>query len=325
MAAQLSEGQTEKVVITDVTRMHGNRVCIAGLDRNCNCIRPVLSRGALTVEHLYKDGKLIMAPRNVIAFHLTEKILRPPHTEDCVYDPARAELQETLTVEQMRKVLVKSCFGSVDEIFGEPLIEGKYLKPGMGERPTRTVRARVANIDLANQRISFCDKSGKFYPLRKVTDLSFHAYAAECTGTGQEKAVVKRLKWRFRKADDVFLRLSLTRPWARPDGVEGCWLQITGVHSFPDYLGERTLDLCMIRNDDETKPREKKETIETEKSSFLDKIREKHPHAYTKWTEEDDGTLVEGFRANLGIDELARKLGRQPTAIRIRLDKLGAL
>lgn len=54
----------------------------------------------------------------------------------------------------------------------------------------------------------------------------------------------------------------------------------------------------------------------------LEKIRKKHPNAYTPWTAEDDQRLLQLYAANVGVPELARRFGRQPSAIRARLEKV---
>lgn len=60
----------------------------------------------------------------------------------------------------------------------------------------------------------------------------------------------------------------------------------------------------------------------TKRGSF-DEIRRTHPSAYSRWTQSDDEKLKAEFAAGRKISELARKFGRQSTAIRSRLRKLG--
>ena len=42
---------------------------------------------------------------------------------------------------------------------------------------------------------------------------------------------------RLRYADRAYLRLGLTRPAEVGGYDETCWAQVTGVYTFPDYLG----------------------------------------------------------------------------------------
>jgi hypothetical protein len=54
----------------------------------------------------------------------------------------------------------------------------------------------------------------------------------------------------------------------------------------------------------------------------MDEIRQAHPRAYEKWTDEEDYQLGQLFRAEKSVKEIARLLQRQPSAIRSRLEKL---
>ncbi|MCI0531797.1 MAG: PUR family DNA/RNA-binding protein [candidate division Zixibacteria bacterium] len=55
-----------------------------------------------------------------------------------------------------------------------------------------------------------------------------------------------------------------------------------------------------------------------------EEIRKSYPNAYTKWTLEEDNLLIETFRKDSRkiATELAKTLGRQPSAILSRLNKL---
>ncbi len=54
----------------------------------------------------------------------------------------------------------------------------------------------------------------------------------------------------------------------------------------------------------------------------LDKLREKHPRAYRPWSPRDDNQLVEMVKRGLSLSQISGQLGRQPGAIRIRIEKL---
>lgn len=51
------------------------------------------------------------------------------------------------------------------------------------------------------------------------------------------------------------------------------------------------------------------------------RMRQTHPRAYAPWTEEEDARLLFRFNEGLSVAEIARALGRQPNAIRLRLEK----
>jgi hypothetical protein len=313
------KGWTERIVITDVTKMRGENVCVAGLNRNLECRRPVLQTGALNSALLYKEGDQIIAPRHVLEFFFNGKASNPPHTEDCICVPERTKLIKKLTEEEMKRVLSKSCFDSVDELFENGLIEEKYAKPETGTRSIGTIRAGISNVDLINYRISFYDKAGKSYFSRKVTDLSFIALADELTSRGAGKDAARRLKEQFDHSE-VFLRLGLTRPWAKPEGQRGCWLQVTGIYTFPNYC-------CAAIVPNIERPQAAPEASVSAddrmplepKSYSLDQIRKKHPKAYEKWSEEEDRYLLGLFQDGRTIQQLSHEFGRQPSAIQSRL------
>lgn len=55
----------------------------------------------------------------------------------------------------------------------------------------------------------------------------------------------------------------------------------------------------------------------------VDEVRKRHGNAYQRWTQEDEQLLVELHSSGHGVEALARRFSRQPSAIRSRLTKLG--
>src|SRR6266516_5478652 len=56
----------------------------------------------------------------------------------------------------------------------------------------------------------------------------------------------------------------------------------------------------------------------------VEEIRRQHPNAYTPWTDDADAALLAAHRAGHDVATLADTFGRQPSAIRVRLNRLGA-
>jgi hypothetical protein len=52
-------------------------------------------------------------------------------------------------------------------------------------------------------------------------------------------------------------------------------------------------------------------------------LKKQYPNAYQRWTDGDDATLTLLFKKGTGELELSEHFGRQPSAIRSRLEKLG--
>ncbi len=72
------------IVITDSTRMGGERVCIAGYTRDGRCIRPELARGFFAEWWLDHGTSGLVRPFAVLEFDLLRPERRAPHTEDWI-------------------------------------------------------------------------------------------------------------------------------------------------------------------------------------------------------------------------------------------------
>jgi hypothetical protein len=67
------------------------------------------------------------------------------------------------------------------------------------------------------------------------------------------------------------------------------------------------------------------ETIPSSYHERLAHVRQTYARAYEKWTAEEETTLAELVRGGLSEDDIAKRLQRQPTAIRNRREKLKLL
>jgi len=55
----------------------------------------------------------------------------------------------------------------------------------------------------------------------------------------------------------------------------------------------------------------------------IEKIKQRYPRAYEKWTSEEDSLLQEKYAQGIAVKEIAKAFQRQPSAIRSRLLKSG--
>jgi hypothetical protein len=240
----------KNVVITDVTRMRHGHVCIAGYrgyPGSLVSIRPVSPAGHIPESWLSDAGETIVRPFSKVKLDLLdEPDPIPPHTEDYLIDLSSKPSESTLLSEDARlKLLERLDDGHVKDIFGARIIhyDGWYIKSGQGDRSLGTIEA--ADIEdvyygpdfrgyRTDYRITFND--GRASYRLAVTDLSFRYHADWLSSQGWSNEMVSSyLKILLSTADRVFLRIGLSRGWARhPDR---CYLQINGVYSFPDYLG----------------------------------------------------------------------------------------
>ena len=93
------------------------------------------------------------------------------------------------------------------------------------------------------------------------------------------------------------------------------------------YASEHNLEERSIpgrRRDGNRRGRDGNRRVRDEGATYnVDGISQKHPRAYEKWTSEDDEQLKEMYDKGKGVSELASRFGRQPSAIRSRLENLG--
>jgi hypothetical protein len=241
------------IVITDLTRMQGERVCVAGYlvdgeDAN-SCVRPEFRYGTLTEPWLSVRGSVVVRPFAVVELDLLEHRPHPPHTEDWIVDDRYRARVGMLGVDEQQAFLASLDDGAVASIFGAAVHEdhGWYVAAGEGTRSLGTVRStRVLGVVYApkpqygkwDYRIVFEDESGRRYTL-SVTDLAFRYYLdhqRDRQGVPPGPAA-QRLAAALRGAERLYLRVGLARGYG--ERSERCHLQVNGVFSFPDYLDGR--------------------------------------------------------------------------------------
>jgi hypothetical protein len=235
------------IVITEVTRMQRGCVCIAGYDQHGHCIRPVLPPPGIRESALYAANQPVIFPSAKVEFEFVEPTPQPPHTEDVHYDPTSIKFIERQPVERWHKMLDKTLSQSVNAIFEQPILTdpGFYVMDGQGPRSLGTIRPRritqvVYELSPDNKwqyRLRFEDHDGAAYRLT-VTDLSWRYYCDFQRTHGNSPQQIADSLLRSLQASEVYLRVGLARGWDK--FPERCYLQLTGVHTFPDYLEGRT-------------------------------------------------------------------------------------
>ena len=175
------------LTITDLTRMQGDRVCVAGCLPDNTCVRPVFAKGGLTEEWLRVRGKVAIRPFAVIEFDMQGKppMLLPPHTEDRIIDATHRIRRGALTPEERADWCAKAEDRDVAAIFGAVIRDegGHFVLAGDGTRSLGTVRVkRLEEVQFSpgtngrwQYRLGFTDQSGQQYRL-PVTDLAFRMY-----------------------------------------------------------------------------------------------------------------------------------------------------
>jgi len=235
------------IVITDVTRMQEGRVCIAGYDQHGQCVRPVLPPPGIHESTLYSASKAIIFPSAKVEFEFTQSTPQPPHTEDVRYDPAYIKFIERLPEERWQRMLEATLSNNVSAIFEQPVLTdpGHYVMDGRGPRSLGTIRPmQIVQVihELSPEgkwqyRLRFVDGEQIAYRLT-ITDLAWRYYCDSQRKEGRDPTEIAKSLARSLQASHVYLRIGLARGWTKfPDR---CYIQITGIHTFPDYLDGRT-------------------------------------------------------------------------------------
>ncbi|MCW7076999.1 MAG: hypothetical protein OCU18_06920 [Candidatus Syntrophoarchaeum sp.] len=230
----------KRVVITDLSRMEGDRVCIFGIDEERRPIRPVISYRGIRERDLFdEEGNQIIKPFAEVEFDFLHPLPKPPHTEDweinTIYKP---RLIKNLSEDERKVFLEEVLDGSVKEIFGAVIHENRYINPWEGERSLGTVKAKevlfvrysMEEEGKCDYRIRFSDMNGDIYNL-KVTDCAFrrHCDLERIQNQKSMGLIGAELQRRFNQSK-VYLRVGLARLFK-----DVYWLQISGVHTFPDH------------------------------------------------------------------------------------------
>jgi hypothetical protein len=234
-----------KIVITDLTRMYGGRVCIAGYDGQRQASRPVVPGGIPEAALCGPDGLPVIYPFALVSLVFLLPNPQPPHTEDWTFD--LTSVQFARTVQSRQEVLAWSLFAHVAAIFEQPIAAdfGYYVMDCAGPRSLGTIQPKAIEKvayeagELGNwdYRLLFSDAAGASYRL-KITDFTWQTYRAHLRGQGATPAEVAQTMTALLTTRQVYLRVGLARGWKKfPDR---CYLQLNAVYTFPDYLEGKT-------------------------------------------------------------------------------------
>jgi hypothetical protein len=134
-----------KIVVNHLTRMRGERICVAGIDWETSAaVRPVTGAAApLTRSLLRSNGGLFEIGALVDLGPVTASG-EPPETEDHRFVPANAGYEKTLAPDEYLELLDMVSVESLEEGFGSDLeraTKWKYAVPtGHGTRSLAVVR-----------------------------------------------------------------------------------------------------------------------------------------------------------------------------------------
>ena len=230
---------TEEIIVTDLTRFKKDgQVCLAGYGLNSHLIiRPM---PYLTQEECKQYSIL---PGTKLGSNFTRQPnAAPPHIEDhwhaewCNYG--------NVSSLDFLNVLEETTYPSVAIGFGVVLpAKQKFIAPA--QNPTRsliTIEVNPANIEIvpgyndsSTLKVNLCDAAHQEFWYLPLTDLGFFRYA-------QAHSAKNQLFWLngfIRSQQRVLLRIGLGRYYENPHSQDkGYWIQVNGIHTFPDYPKE---------------------------------------------------------------------------------------
>lgn len=239
----------QTIAVTDLTQMpKRDQVCVVGTSEKGECIRPICE-GGFQKKYLYADNNVIIRPRARIEFDFTEAKIELPHIEDRTFNPSFIINHGLCTNADWESVLRNSSYVRVEDIYDGFLQDRKWVRPGSATRSIATLsEASIANVQVPEwqgklrYRLSFRDVTKDLFDC-PVSDLAFREliYKEVKKNSRPRSDVSRELTDILKRADHIYLRLGLARPFERSTADESrCYLQVTAVHTFPDYLQGKT-------------------------------------------------------------------------------------
>ena len=232
MIAQLANRypfQGLKLLVTEVTRMTGGLVCVAGIDLQTGAlIRPLQPTGQNWEEDKWV-AKGYFQPGKVVGLDSAEMPLRTyPHTNEDFFVKSVKGLG-AVTPHELFSACNETADADISSVLNHNLQENKYVVEGAHCRSLLCIVQQASTIRLSDRydkiQLSFNSDNG-WYNL-PVTDL-------QAKESGSAAAGVQNLQDRLDAADShVAIRLGLARGWdGKPHNdydPKRCYLQVNGI------------------------------------------------------------------------------------------------
>ncbi len=234
--------QQETLLITDLTLMRGDRVCLTGLTPQLALVRLVVD-DHLERQHLDLSNASPVRVRGVYELFVEPlSDLEQPHVEDHLWHLENpTQFLRITTDEKLLNVLGRTAFDCVEDIFETSLHRNSNFEAGTDSRSIGTIKpVEVHHVERRKHRdkergfqyrLEFVDAIGTLFNI-PINDLNFLASIAKYEGRQYNHEEVLR---RMVKKWNVWLRIGATRPF-----YGWCWLQVTAIFTFPDYLEGKT-------------------------------------------------------------------------------------
>jgi hypothetical protein len=205
-----------ETVVTDVTRMQGDKVCLAMLHAE-TVIRvhePTPTEGWLrSIGGLSPGDELRLTCR-------PDRVIAPPHVEDHEWNPQSVVKIGHLSRDQLVQRLEAAAFATVRDAFGEPAFYSDSgnaaFSPRRGKRSLATLTAREVRIHSYRRgvRADFSDLD-RAWTMAPLEDLAMRTRLAALPLSEIEGGAL--------------LRIGLGRPFSYADRPAACYLQVNHI------------------------------------------------------------------------------------------------
>lgn len=235
-----------QIIVTDIIKKSAGKVGIAGYTKDYDSVRLVLPHPGIPESILMRRGELVIFPFAAVELNLQDQRPDPPFTENFTFDPF--SLRFIHEEHNREEVLKWSLFQNVSEIFEQRIFTDTefFIFIGDGPRSLGTIipqRIHEINFDPVKAdegtwRMTFLDSENKTYRF-KISDLIWHYYCRRLTTEGKTAQLIAKDLFDNLKKTQLYLRIGLERPDLETESR--CFLEITGIYSFPNYLGNLSL------------------------------------------------------------------------------------
>ena len=227
----------QKIIITDFTRFSNPKIVgTAGIDLTTGqCIRPMPYLNASFCKSLN------IVPGAILTGEFTP-VQNPsaPHQEDMSYK--NLSCMGHCTSSEFKLALHAGLCDTVEHGFQIALADKQKHIPinhSIG-KSIITIKIQPDKIDIVeggyNQKkikINFTDNSGRAFRYISITDLGFRGFAESIHMSDG----LNTLNAFICSQSEVYLRLGLSSPWDNGK-INGYWMQVNGLYTFPDYHHE---------------------------------------------------------------------------------------
>ena len=220
-----------EVVITDVTRMQGNRVCIAVLHRRS---RIRLHEPQPDKVWLGSVGGIGVGDVVSLSWKAPRQVHRP-HVDDADWNPATLEKLRRISEDQLISKMTALAFSSVRDAFGRPMFYSDNgnaaFAPDKGARSLAflAVSSVRAYPHEGGVRVDFTD-SERRWMMAPMEDLNVRTHQAQCSSCS---AGLSELLASEFEGDKALMAVGLGRPFEHGSSPAACYLQVNHIFHIP--------------------------------------------------------------------------------------------